>query len=167
MNQQKQPTDLDLGRAWLELAGAAHDRLAGALDRGYVAAMIGDGYARLAQARAALQAAGLEPISLRLTSEMPPGLVTAVERAQRAAAEARPHDDEPKPKSSLAHRLIATANAVYGNDTGNVLDAPTGHGLAAVVRELGEGPLVQTEWGAAQFRKLADELEIAGRIDRG
>lgn len=91
MNQPKQPTDLDQSRAWLERAAEDHAKLAGALDRAYIAAMIGDGYARLAT--------GVKPeplSSLRLTSEMPPGLIAAVERAQRAAAEARPHDDEPK-----------------------------------------------------------------------
>lgn len=92
-------------------------------------------------------------------------LAEGIKRELRAAAEARPHDDEP---GSLADRLIAIANAVYGNDTRHVLDAPTGHGLAAVVRTLADGPLIQTEWAAAQFTKLAFELETAGEAtDRG
>lgn len=50
-NSEKRPA-FEEARRWLESAAEDHARLSGALDRGYVAAMIGDGYARLAQVEA-------------------------------------------------------------------------------------------------------------------
>jgi len=71
MNQQKQPSDLDLGRDWLERAAFSVDHVdraarPDALEFARVAAMIGAGYVALAHA----------------------------ERVRRAAAEARPHDHD-------------------------------------------------------------------------
>lgn len=86
-NSEKRPA-VEEARRWLESAAEDHARLSGALDRGYVAAMIGDGYARLAQVEAGLS---WPP---RRVSEIPPALAAAVDRVARAAEEARPHDDE-------------------------------------------------------------------------
>jgi len=205
MNQQKQPSDLDLGRDWLERSAFSVDHVdraarPDALEFARVAAMIGSGFVQLGAIAqvAAWRAEDLARIAAEREAESENDevvreanrLALARERAeldlveqrkallgeldvstlaasglreQRDAAEARPHDDGP----SLADRLITIANSVYGNDTRHVLDAPTGHGLAAVVRELADGPLIQTQWAAAQFRKLADELEIARGGGRG
>lgn len=84
--------DLHQGRGWLnraaEMLDACEDHVSDA-EFATAAAAIGSGFVALAQAQMSA------PMSMRLTSEMPPALISAVERAGRAAAEARPHDDEP------------------------------------------------------------------------
>jgi len=91
MNQQKQPSDLDLGRDWLERAAFSVDHVdraarPDALEFARVAAMIGAGYVALAHAeRAAKSSATLD---------------AAAERVRRAAAEARPHDDEDRDREA-------------------------------------------------------------------
>lgn len=86
--------DLDVARTWLNRAASAlsgrEDSSPEAVAYGQAAATVGHAFIALAYAGQA----GTAPVSLRLTSEMPPALVAAIERRQRAAAEARPHDDE-------------------------------------------------------------------------
>lgn len=91
MTSENTPDNLNLGRGWLNRAA---EMLAALLERrqpdaefARAAAAIGNGFVALAQAQMSA------PVSLRLTSEMPPALISAVERAGRAAAEARPHDE--------------------------------------------------------------------------
>lgn len=164
--------DFNLGRGWLnraaEMLDSCEDHVSDA-EFARAAAAIGAGFIALAHAeRAAASAAEVSEVRqaiLSLSDEPETTLGEAIAREKRAEDEARPHDNEP---GSLADRLIAIANAVYGNDTRHVLDAPTGHGLAAVVRALADGPLIQTEWAAGQFTKLAFELETAEEAtDRG
>lgn len=84
MNQQKHTEDLHIGRGWLnraaEMLDSCEDHLSDA-EFARAAAAIGNGFIALAHAeRAAGTSATLE---------------AAAERVRRAAAEARPHDDEP------------------------------------------------------------------------
>jgi hypothetical protein len=91
---------LSKARSYLERAEAWLGRLPGFPDTPVhvtAAAAIGTGYAVLA----GIEAARPELVSLRLTSEMPPELITAVERARRTEAEARRHDDERAPEHAI------------------------------------------------------------------
>lgn len=92
MNQPKQPTDLDLGRDWLDRAAFQFDHIdraafPDALDAARTAATIGHGYVALAHASQSLEA-------MAATARRRQLFDTAAEREERAEAEARPHDDE-------------------------------------------------------------------------
>lgn len=83
MNQQKHPTNLHEGRGWLNRAAealdAAEDTL-GLSEFARTAAIIGSGFVALAHAERSARSSDT--------------LDAAAERVRRAAAEARPHDDE-------------------------------------------------------------------------
>lgn len=95
--------DLHCGRGWLARASdvltGAEDYLS-AVEYARTAAIIGSGYVALAHAeRAARSSATLD---------------AAAERVRRAAAEARPHDDE---DGSVVYIVESSGEAVYAGDS--------------------------------------------------
>ena len=84
MNQHKQSEDLHIGRGWLnraaEMLDSCEDHVSDA-EFARAAAAIGNGFVALAHAERAMRSSAT--------------LDAAAERVRRAAAEARPHDDEP------------------------------------------------------------------------
>lgn len=111
MNQQKHTEDLHIGRGWLNRAAdrlnQAEDSVS-AVEFAYAAAIIGNGFIALAHAeRAAVsmaEASQMRQAVLTLSDEPETTLAEAVERERRAAAEARPHDDE-QPRGEAAYLL--------------------------------------------------------------
>lgn len=96
MNKINRATELDLanGRDWLQAAESAYSK--GDIDQARAAAMIGTGYVQLAHTTRSFasmdETAQVRKAILSLSDE--PALGAAAEREERAAAEARPHDDE-------------------------------------------------------------------------
>jgi len=103
VNQHKHAEDLHEGRGWLNRAAerldAAEDSVSAA-EFAYAAAVIANGFIGLAHAERAL--ASMNEVSqvrqaiLSLPDEPETTLGEAIAREKRAAAEARPHDDEPE-----------------------------------------------------------------------
>lgn len=108
MTNNDPTTDLDAGRTWLNRAASALNRLEDSSPESvayaHAAAMTGHGFVALAHAARSFEAMDSSAqMTARqiaaidaLTDEMLPAatLGEAIEREKRAAAEARPHDDE-------------------------------------------------------------------------
>lgn len=104
MTSENTSDNLNLGRGWLnraaEMLDSCEDHRSDA-EFAHAAAIIGNGFIALAHAeRAAASMAEVSQVRqaiLTMSDEPEMTLVEAVEREKRAEAEARPHDDEPKP----------------------------------------------------------------------
>lgn len=138
----EQQSSLDKAREWLDrTAGWLEERLAKAssvpqVESLRVAALIGQGYAQLAQAEAA------QPVKFEQRFEAGPELAVFRRRAGQAAEEARPHDDEPMSlHTALAVGIDRGLRDLGAELSGCTPSMLTGH----VIRELRDAGLHPSE----------------------